>query len=49
MSGEDGQKVSSLDAVADAALEVLATSWPVAETDEEMESIVDNVESGGDQ
>jgi hypothetical protein len=38
-----------LAALADAGLEALATTWPVAETDEEMDAIVDGAELEGDQ
>jgi hypothetical protein len=44
----DGEK-STVDALADAGLEALATTWPVAETDEEMDAIVDGATGGGDQ
>jgi hypothetical protein len=36
---------STVDALADAGLEALATTWPVAETDEEMDAIVDGAGS----
>lgn len=40
---------STVEALADAGLEALATTWPVAETDKEMDDIVDGSEPGGDQ
>lgn len=45
MSGKEDKR-STLDAVADAALEVRATSWPATETDKEMEPIVDSADPG---
>jgi hypothetical protein len=48
MSDKSSQR-STVEVLADAGLEALATTWPVAETDEEMDAIVDGAELGGDQ
>jgi hypothetical protein len=45
MNDKNGNR-STVEALADAGLEALATTWPVAETDEEMDAIVDGAEAG---
>ncbi|MFC0435786.1 hypothetical protein [Kutzneria buriramensis] len=48
MSDNKSQQ-STVEVLADAGLEALATTWPVAETGEEMDDIVDGTGPGGDQ
>jgi hypothetical protein len=43
MSGQEVDRAG----LAEAELEALATSWPVAETDEEIDAILNGLASGG--